>query len=70
MCLALLVGHMRARGFSLLDAQFTNPHLERFGCEEVDPEEYQSRLAAAVDQPVTWGEFDAVTAADALLSAE
>lgn len=57
-CLVHLVGWLRHRGFSLLDTQFTNPHLERLGAIEIDREEYLLRLREAVVQPVSWGEFE------------
>jgi leucyl/phenylalanyl-tRNA--protein transferase len=58
-CLVHLVEHLRRRGFVLLDTQFTNPHLDQFGCTEIPREEYLALLAEAVDLPVTWGDFDA-----------
>jgi leucyl/phenylalanyl-tRNA--protein transferase len=58
-CLVHLVNHMSERGFSLLDAQFRNPHLDQFGCVEIPADEYLQRLANAVDQTVTWGAFRA-----------
>jgi leucyl/phenylalanyl-tRNA--protein transferase len=57
-CLVHLVGHMRRRGFILLDTQFVNPHLRQFGCIEIPRAEYLHRLADAVARPVTWGEFE------------
>jgi leucyl/phenylalanyl-tRNA--protein transferase len=57
-CLVHLVGHMRRRGFTLLDTQFVNPHLRQFGCIEIPRAEYLHRLADAVARPVTWGEFE------------
>jgi leucyl/phenylalanyl-tRNA--protein transferase len=56
-CLAHLVAHLRRRGYVLLDTQLANPHLESLGCMEVSAKEYESRLRAAVQLPVTWGEF-------------
>ncbi len=35
-----LVEHLRARGFVLLDVQFLTDHLEQFGCEEIERDEY------------------------------
>jgi leucyl/phenylalanyl-tRNA--protein transferase len=41
-----LVQRLRTRGFSLLDTQWTTPHLERFGVLEISRKEYLKRLAA------------------------
>jgi leucyl/phenylalanyl-tRNA--protein transferase len=43
-----LVERMRARGYSLLDVQFTTPHLERFGVLEISRREYLARLRHAL----------------------
>ena len=37
-CLVALVERMRAAGHTLLDVQFTNPHLEQFGVVELPPQ--------------------------------
>ena len=58
-CLAHLLAHLRRRGFTLLDVQFWNPHLEQFGCREIPRSRYIAALAAAVDLPVSWSRFDA-----------
>ncbi len=55
-CLVHLVEHMRRRGFTLLDTQFVNPHLEQFGCIEISHKDYLRRLEEAVAMDVTWGE--------------
>jgi len=49
-----LVERLRHRGFVLLDVQFTTPHLLRFGVIEIPREEYETRLAAAIQLPVTF----------------
>ena len=56
-CLVHLVCHLRERGFTLLDTQYTTDHLERLGCVEIDRTEYLDRLAGAIARSVTWGEF-------------
>jgi len=56
-CLASLVEHLRRQGFTLFDAQLVNPHIARFGCINIDQDEYMSLLNEAVDLPVEWGEF-------------
>jgi leucyl/phenylalanyl-tRNA--protein transferase len=53
-CLVHLVEHLRAIGGRLLDTQFTNPHLERFGCVEIPRDEYLRRLEDACRRPVDW----------------
>lgn len=46
-----LVERLRARGFLLLDTQWTTPHLERFGAFEMPRAEYFKALAIAVELP-------------------
>lgn len=53
-CLVHLVEHLRARGFTLLDTQFTNEHLVQFGVQEIPGDEYLRRLEAALSMDVTW----------------
>ncbi len=43
-----LVARLRAGGFTLLDTQFTTPHLSRLGAIEVPRRTYQKMLDAAV----------------------
>ena len=54
--LVALVERMKARGFVLLDVQFTTSHLQRFGAIEIPRAEYMSRLAKALKLPVTFVE--------------
>jgi leucyl/phenylalanyl-tRNA--protein transferase len=49
---AALVDHLRARGFTLLDAQVPTPHLARLGAVEVPRSEYLRRLQRALELPV------------------
>jgi len=44
-----LVGRLRERGFVLLDAQATTPHLRQFGCTEISAREYEMRLRQALE---------------------
>jgi len=53
-CLVHLVEHLRAVGGRLLDTQFTNPHLDRFGCREVPRAIYLRQLEDATRRPVDW----------------
>lgn len=43
-----LVDRLQRGGFSLLDTQFKTPHLDRFGVIEISRQEYQRRLAEAL----------------------
>ena len=44
------MARLKAGGFTLLDTQFTNPHLEQFGVLEIDREAFKSMLGHALDQ--------------------
>lgn len=57
-CLVHLVGHLRERGFGLLDTQFLTPHLARFGAVEIRRSEYRARLREAMKARTTWLPFD------------
>lgn len=50
--------HLAARlnygGYTLLDAQFPNPHLAQFGAEDVPKAEFRRRLDRALDRPAAW----------------
>ncbi len=43
-----LVSHLRERGFFLLDTQWSNPHLEQFGCIEIPRGQYLQELEIAL----------------------
>ena len=43
-----LMARLQAGGFKLLDAQFSNPHLEQFGVREVPREEFRELLQEAL----------------------
>lgn len=49
-----LVRQMRAGGYTLLDTQYSNPHLEQFGVVEIPREEYEDQLADAITVDATW----------------
>lgn len=55
-CYAWLIEHLRSRGYTLFDVQFTNPHLEQFGVVEVKREEYLKLLERAIEDEVSWGD--------------
>lgn len=57
-CLVHLVSHLRGRGFTLIDSQFTNPHMERMGVVEIPAIEYRRRLREALGREPSWDEFD------------
>ena len=43
-----LVEHLRSRGFTLLDTQWTTPHLTTFGATEIPRRNYMKRLQSAL----------------------
>ncbi len=51
-CLAWLVGHLRERGFTLLDSQYANHHMMTLGAEEISSQEYRRQLRAAIELDV------------------
>jgi leucyl/phenylalanyl-tRNA--protein transferase len=51
---AYLVAHLRQRGYTLLDVQWTNSHTRRLGSVDIPRTDYVRRLAAAVNQSVTF----------------
>jgi leucyl/phenylalanyl-tRNA---protein transferase len=53
--LAFLCGHLQARGYTLFDVQWTNPHTRLLGAIDLSRAQYLSRLAAAVQKKVTFG---------------
>jgi leucyl/phenylalanyl-tRNA--protein transferase len=57
-CLVHLVRHLRDRGFTLLDVQFINPHLEQFGVLEIPRAEYLEALTAATQTTAAWLPFE------------
>jgi leucyl/phenylalanyl-tRNA---protein transferase len=52
--LAYLISHLRARGFSLLDAQVMNPHLANLGACDIPRSEYLHRLREALALQVSF----------------
>lgn len=50
-CLVHLVEHLNARGFRLLDTQFTTEHLKTFGAIDVPKEQYLLMLKEAIAPP-------------------
>jgi leucyl/phenylalanyl-tRNA--protein transferase len=68
-CLAHLVGHLRARGFTLLDVQIANPHTRSLGAVEVGRAAFRRDLARAAARPIDWRPFDAAAASATVLNA-
>jgi leucyl/phenylalanyl-tRNA--protein transferase len=56
--LAHLVERLRAGGFRLLDTQFVTDHLATFGGIEISREEYEVRLADALQHNADFGALD------------
>ncbi|MBX7167745.1 MAG: leucyl/phenylalanyl-tRNA--protein transferase [Pirellulales bacterium] len=56
--LAHLVGHLRRRGYRLLDIQQLTPHTARLGAHEIPRAEYLRRLAEAQRLRPSWEPFD------------
>ncbi|MEL6797685.1 MAG: leucyl/phenylalanyl-tRNA--protein transferase [Planctomycetota bacterium] len=54
-----LIEHCRARGFTVIDTQFANPHLEQFRVVEVDGDAYLRHIDAVGEDEVTWEPFEA-----------
>lgn len=50
-CLVHLVERLKAKGFILLDTQFTTEHLKTFGAIDIPKDDYLKLLRAAVDLP-------------------
>ncbi len=46
-----LAGRLTAGGYTLLDAQFHNPHLEQFGLQEITRADFRNRLWKALRKP-------------------
>lgn len=53
-CLIHLVERLRKRDFTVLDVQFTNPHLEQFGVIEIPRETYHQLLTESVNRPISF----------------
>lgn len=53
-CLAALVAHLKAQGYSLLDTQYQNEHLVQFGVVEIPRAEYRKRLKEALALQCEW----------------
>ncbi len=54
-----LIEHCVARGFTVIDTQFVNPHLEQFGVVEVDGTAYLRHVEEVGEHAVAWEPFEA-----------
>ncbi len=63
--LVTLVEALQSGGFLLFDVQLSNPHLARFGCQEIDDSTYRRALRLAVGQPASLRLHDAALASEA-----
>ena len=61
-CLVALVERLRARGFTLLDTQFTTDHLKTFGAVDIPKKNYMVLLEQAMLSPHLEFDGDTVTA--------
>lgn len=61
-----LVARLVERGFTLLDAQFHNPHLEQFGLIEIQRAEFQRQLASALEQQTDFETGPVMSGAEAM----
>ncbi len=52
--LVALVERLRQRQFTLLDTQWTTPHLEKFGARYIPRRDYMRQLRAGLADPVTF----------------
>ncbi len=52
--LVYLVDRLISRGFTLLDTQWTTPHLEQFGAKEISRKEYQRQLGKALQRDASF----------------
>lgn len=52
--LAHLIIHLKTRGYSLLDVQWTNSHTRSLGATDIPRSEYVTRLSRAVEQRISF----------------
>lgn len=49
-----LIQHCQRLGFSVIDTQFTNPHIQQFGVIEIPLDHYLELLERLRDEPISW----------------
>ncbi len=54
-----LIEHCSRRGFTVIDTQFANPHLEQFGIVEIGGDAYLRHVEAVGEDDVEWEPFEA-----------
>ena len=59
-----LVDRLLLGGYQLLDAQFTNPHLEQFGILEIPREDFQPTLRAALRVQADFNAYKSLPASE------
>ena len=64
-----LVARLIARGYTLLDAQFHNPHLEQFGLIEIHRADFRAMLSDALDRDCRFDDGKPMMTGDAALKA-
>jgi len=52
-----LIGHCTRLGFSVIDTQFINPHIEQFGVTEVPLDRYLGLLESVRDEKIVWSDL-------------
>lgn len=52
LALVHLCEHLGKQGFTVLDTQFINPHLEQFGAYEMPQEEYEALIAKEMNKKI------------------
>ena len=62
-----LVARLNAGGFTLLDAQFLNSHLQQFGCYTLKKQQYREVLDAAMDGNADFSAFQSDNDPEAVL---
>ena len=62
--LVYLVDRLKVGGFKMLDAQFSNPHLEQFGIEEIPKRVFKRRLSEAMRIHADFDAYDSLSVSD------
>jgi len=53
-----LVSHLKSRGYTIMDVQFDNPHIDRFGVFSISRAKYLRLLRDACKRTIGWLPFD------------
>ena len=57
-CLVHLCARLYHCGFTILDTQFVNPHLEQFGVHEIPKDEYLEKLKQVIDKKTNFEQLE------------